>query len=142
MTELHHFTFENSPLISNNIESMDINTETGEVYIGTDRGLCSYMSDATDSAVELVKDDVYAFPNPVPSGYNGLITVRGLTFDADVKILTIDGRLVNQGRSNGGTFTWNGCDLSGRRVASGVYMIAVATSEGKSGVVAKIAVVH
>ena len=142
LEEVHHFTFENSPLLSNNIESITINPETGEVYFGTDRGLCSYMGDATDAAVDMVKDDVYAFPNPVPSSYNGLITVRGLTFDADVKILTVDGRLVHQGRSNGGTFTWNGCDLSGRRVASGVYMIATATSEGKSGVVCKIAIVH
>ncbi len=141
MTEVHHFTFENSPLLSNTIESIAINSATGEVYFGTTNGLCSYMSDATDSAVELVKNDVYAFPNPVPSNYNGLITVRGLTYDADVKILSVDGRLVAQGRSNGGTFTWNGRDFSGRRVASGVYMIAVATSEGKSGVVAKVAIV-
>lgn len=142
LSEVHHFTFENSPLLSNVIESIAINPTTGEVYFGTDRGLCSYMSDATESATAMVKDNVFAFPNPVPSSYNGLITVRGLTFDADVKILTVDGRLVYQGRSNGGTFTWNGCDRSGRRVASGVYMIATATSEGKTGVVAKIAMVH
>ena len=142
LSEVHHFTFENSPLLSNVVESIAINPTTGEVYFGTDRGLCSYMGDATDSSIEMVKDNVYAFPNPVPSSYNGLITVRGLTFDADVKILTVDGRLVYQGRSNGGTFTWNGCDRSGRRVASGVYMIATATSEGKTGVVAKIAMVH
>ncbi|MBQ9672505.1 MAG: Por secretion system protein [Prevotella sp.] len=142
LSEVHHFTFENSPLLSNVVESIAINPTTGEVYFGTDRGLCSYMGDATDSSIEMVKDNVYAFPNPVPSSYNGLITVRGLTFDADVKILTVDGRLVYQGRSNGGTFTWNGCDRSGRRVASGVYMIATATKEGKTGVVAKIAMVH
>lgn len=142
LSEVHHFTFENSPLLSNVVESIAINPTTGEVYFGTDRGLCSYMSDATESAIAMVKDNVFAFPNPVPSSYNGLITVRGLTFDADVKILTVDGRLVYQGRSNGGTFTWNGCDRSGRRVASGVYMIATATSEGKTGVVAKIAMVH
>ena len=88
------------------------------------------------------KDDVYAFPNPVPSGYKGLITVRGLSFDADVKILTVSGKLVAQGRSNGGTFTWNGCDQQGRRVASGVYMVATATSNGDKGVVCKIAIIN
>jgi hypothetical protein len=141
MTQLHHFTTENSPLISDNIQSIAINPTTGEVFIGTDQGLCSYMGDATAAVDEMVKDDVYAFPNPVPSGYNGLITVRGLSFDADVKILSTNGRIVAQGRSNGGTFTWNGRDLSGRRVASGVYMIATATSDGKAGVVAKVAIV-
>jgi hypothetical protein len=142
LQEIHHFTFENSPLLSNVVESIAINDDTGEVFFGTENGLCSYMSDATKSAVELVKDDVYAYPNPVPSTYDGLISVRGLTFDADVKILSVDGRLVAQGRSNGGMFTWNGRDTSGRRVASGVYMIAVATSDGKSGVVSKVAIVN
>lgn len=140
--QLHHFTTEDSPLLSDNIESLAINPTTGEVFFGTDKGLCSYMSDATTAIDEMKKDDVYAFPNPVPSDYQGLITVRGLSMDADVKILTISGRVVAQGRSNGGTFTWNGRDQSNKRVASGVYMIATATSDGKRGVVAKIAVVH
>jgi hypothetical protein len=88
------------------------------------------------------KDDVYAYPNPVEPGYTGLITVTGLSFDADVKILSPSDKLVSQGRSNGGTYTWDGCDLHGNRVASGVYMVAVATSDGKSGVVSKIAIVR
>ena len=142
MEQLHHFTTDSSPILSNTIESVAISPETGEVYIGTDEGLCSYMSDATAPVDNMTKDNVYAFPNPVPSGYNGLITIRGLSFDADVKILTIDGRLVAQGRSNGGTFTWNGRDQQGRRVASGVYMIATATKDGKSGVVSKVAIVN
>ena len=142
MTEIHHFTTDNSPILSNSIESLAINHQTGELFIGTDIGLCSYMSDATAAVETMSKNSVYAFPNPVPSGYNGLITIRGLSFDADVKILTISGRLVAEGRSNGGTFTWNGRDSQGRRVASGVYMIATATSDGKAGVVAKVAVVN
>ena len=100
------------------------------------------MSDATSSSIEMNKDHVYAYPNPVVSGYDGLITVVGLSFNSDVKILSTSGQLIAQGRSNGGTFTWNGCDSRGRRVASGVYMVAAATSEGKKGVVCKIAVIH
>ncbi len=142
MQQLQHFTVENSPLLSNIIESIAINDETGEVFFGTDKGLCSYMADATAAVNEMTKDNVYAFPNPVPSGYNGLITVRGLSFDADVKIITTSGKLVAQGRSNGGTFTWNGCDTKGRRVASGIYMIVTAKSDGTKGVVNKIAVIH
>jgi flagellar hook assembly protein FlgD len=100
------------------------------------------MSDATNSATEMKKDDVYAYPNPVEPGYTGLITVVGLSFDADVKILTSSGRLVAQGRSNGSTFTWDGCDQQGKRVASGIYMIATATSNGSDGIVGKIAVIR
>lgn len=142
MEQLQHFTTANSPLLSDNIESIAINHRTGEVFFGTDQGLCSYMSDATEAAIEMVKDDVYAYPNPVVSGYEGLITVVGLSRNADVKILTASGVLIAEGRSNGGTFTWDGRDLQGRRVASGIYMVAAATSEGKKGVVCKIAVIR
>ena len=142
MTQLQNFTTANSPLLSDNIVSITIDNQTGEVFFGTENGLCSYMSDATEAAIEMVKDDVYAYPNPVTSAYNGLISVVGLSMNADVKILTASGQLVAQGRSNGGTFTWDGRDRQGRRVASGVYMVATATSDGKKGVVCKIAVIN
>ena len=142
MEQVYNFTAENSPLLSNTIESIAINHRTGEVFFGTEEGLCSYMSEATEASIEMVKGDVYAYPNPVVSGYDGLITVVGLSYDANVKILSVSGQLVAQGRSNGGTFTWNGRDRQGQRVASGVYMVATATSEGKKGVVCKIAVIH
>ena len=142
MEQLKNFTSSNSPLISNNIESLAIDHSTGEVFIGTDQGLCSYMSDATSVSIEMVKDDVYAYPNPVVSGYDGLITIVGLTRDADVKILTVNGQLVAQGRSNGGSFTWNGRDSGGKRVASGVYMVATAKSDGTKGTVCKIAIIR
>ena len=142
MEQLLHFTTENSPLLSDNIESLAYDGTTGKLYIGTDAGLCSYRTDAEAASVEMVKDDVYAYPNPVQPGYEGTIAVRGLTRDADVKIVSTSGLLVYQGRSNGGLFTWNGCDMAGRRVASGIYMVCAATSKGESGVVCKIAIVR
>ena len=143
LTQLAHFTSENSNLFSDNIESIAINNQTGEVFFGTDKGLCSYMSDATEVADKLKKDDVYAYPNPVRPDYTGLITITGLTYDADIKIVTSNGTLVAQGRSNGGSFTWDGCDQSnGKRVASGVYMVLAATNEGNKGTVCKIAIIR
>ncbi len=142
MTQLQHFTAENSPLLSNNVQYISINHSSGEVFFLTDKGLCSYIADATVASDDMQKDNVYAYPNPVEPGYTGLITVVGLSFDADVKILTSSGRLVAQGRSNGGTFTWDGCDQQGKRVASGVYMVAAATSDGNKGVVCKLAIIN
>jgi ligand-binding sensor domain-containing protein len=142
MEQIQHFTNLDSDILSNNIESLAINNTTGEVFIGTDKGLCSYMSDATQTFDEMTKDNVYAYPNPVRPEYNGLITITGLTYNADVKIVTSNGALVAEGKSNGGTFTWNGCDKKGKRVASGVYMVETATEEGKKGVVCKIAIVR
>ena len=141
-TQEQHFTTDNSKLLSNTIESIAINDQTGEVFFGTERGLCSYVSDATQTNTEMNKDNVWAYPNPVTPEYNGLITVTGLTLNADVKILSANGALVAEGRSNGGTFTWDGNDQKGRRVASGIYMVVTATSDGNKGTVCKIAIVR
>ena len=43
---IHHFTTDNSPIPSNYIESIAVNHYTGEVFIGTDKGIASYKSDA------------------------------------------------------------------------------------------------
>ena len=143
LTQLQHFTSQNSMLLSDNIESIAINDQTGEVFFGTDKGLCSYMSDATAVNEEMTKDNVWAYPNPVRPDYTGLITITGLNYDTDVKIVTASGTLVAEGRSNGGTFTWDGCDQhNGKRVASGVYMVLAATAEGNKGTVCKIAIVR
>ena len=142
LSEIQHFTTENSNLLSNIINSIAINDKTGEVFFGTDKGLCSYMSDATATNDEMTKDNVYAYPNPVRPDYKGLITVIGLSYNADVKIVTTNGVLVAEGKSNGGTFTWNGTDLKGQRVASGIYMVETATQTGESGTVCKIAIVN
>lgn len=142
LTQIHHFTTGNSSLLSNTVESIAINNTTGEVFFGTEKGLCSFISDATTTMTEMSKDNVYAYPNPVTPDYTGLITIVGLTLNADVKILSSSGKLIAEGRSNGGMFTWDGCDRNGNRVASGIYMVATATSEGKKGTVCKIAIVR
>lgn len=141
LSQVQHFTTSNSPLISDKIESIAINEANGEVYFATEKGLCSYVSDATATNDEMNKDNVWAYPNPVHSNYNGLITITGLSYDADVKIVTANGVLVAQGRSTGGTFTWNGSDLNGKRVASGIYMVETATQNGEKGTVCKIAII-
>lgn len=142
MKQVQHFLSSNSKLLSNDIESIAINDKTGEVFIGTEKGLCSYMSDATKPSDNPGGEDTYAYPNPVRPGYTGLITVVGLAYNSDVKIVTTNGVLVAKGTSNGGTFTWDGNDLNGKRVASGVYMVQTADQEGNNGTVCKIAVVN
>ena len=142
MVQTQHFTTDNSALLSNTINSIAINNTTGEVYFGTDKGLCSYVSDATESNNEMTTDNVWAYPNPVEPGYTGNITITGLTLNADIKILAANGAIVNEGHSNGGTYVWDGCDQKGRRVASGIYMVATATSKGEKGTVCKIAIVR
>ena len=78
----------------------------------------------------------------VKPDYTGPINITGLSYNADVKITTANGTLVKEGRSNGGLFTWDGCNKNGQRVASGIYMVEVATQNGQKGVVCKIAIIR
>ena len=142
MQQLQNFTSSNSKLISNNVANITINPSSGEVFFLSDKGLCSYLSDATEPVEQMNDDQVYAYPNPVTPDYSGLITITGLSYDADVKITSSNGALIAEGRSNGGMFTWDGCDRQGRRVASGVYMVITATRDGNKGTVCKIAVIN
>lgn len=142
ITQLQHFTADNSPLLSNNVNSMTLDDATGEMFIATNMGLCSYTSHFADNSQGMTKDNVWAYPNPVRPGYTGPITITGIKNGATVKIVTSSGSLVNEGTANNGQYKWYGLDLNGRRVASGVYMVEVATSEGEKGVVCKIAIVN
>lgn len=135
---IHHFTQENSPLLSNSIQSIAIHPRTGEVFIGTSKGLVSYQSDAIEAKDSFVKDDVYAYPNPVKPDYSGVITVTGLVENTDVKITNVSGKLIYSGTSVGGQFTWDGKNLQGNRVPSGVYFVLAADSQGKEGIATKI----
>lgn len=140
--QLQHFTRSNSPLLSDYIESVAINDNTGEVFFGTDLGLCSYQSDANAINEEMTKDNVWAYPNPVKPDFTGYITITGLSNNADIKIVTSNGTLIHQGKSNGGTYRWDGCDLKGKKAASGIYMVETATNEGDKGTVCKIAIIR
>ncbi len=138
---IHHFQTDNSPLLSDNIQCIAVHPTTGLVMIGTDKGLCSYMSDAAEAQEELNSDNITAYPNPVRPDYNGVVTIDGLTMDAEVKICSSTGQLINSGRSNGGRFTWNCRTKGGRRVSSGVYNVIANTSDGKKAIVARIVVI-
>lgn len=142
METIHHFTEENSQLLSNSIESIAIHPRTGEVFIGTSKGLVSYQSDATEAESSFKESHVRAYPNPVRPDYNGVITVTGMVYDSDVKVVDTAGHLIYQGTSLGGQFTWDGRNRQGRRVATGIYMVLAADSEGKEGVVTKIAFIR
>lgn len=139
---LAHFMKEDTPLLSNNIQCLAIHPTTGTVMIGTDMGLCSYVSDATMAEEELKEENIIAYPNPVTPDYNGPITIKGLSFDSEVKVCSTSGQLVWSGRSNGGTCTWNGLNKQGKRVASGIYHVIASNAEGKKAVVTRIIVIR
>lgn len=137
--ELKHFTLNNSPLPSNNIISLSIDSK-GTVFIGTDKGLMAYSTGVTKGSDNF--SDVYVYPNPVRPDYTGLITVTGLKSGSHVKITDVKGNLIIEGNSLGGQFVWNGQNYRGRRVDTGIYLVFGSSEDGAEGVVTKIMIVN
>ncbi len=135
-TIIHHFTTDNSPLLTNEIKNIGIDNNTGEVFFGTNLGVISFMSDATPGAKNF--DKLKIFPNPVRPEYEGEITIQGLIDNTLVKITDINGNLIYQTISNGGTATWNGKTFNGNRPSTGVYLVYCINQDGTQNKLGKI----
>lgn len=119
--EILHFTVENSPLLSNNILDIAVNNYSGDVYIATDRGLCSYRGTATAYYNE--NEKIVTYPNPVTPDYSGNIYIRNIPHNSKVKITDISGGLIFQGQAEGNQLVWNGTALNGKRPSSGILLV-------------------
>jgi len=134
--QIQHFTAENSPLLSNNILSMAINQNSGEVFIGTGRGIISYRSDAIEGDDRC--HDTYVYPNPVYHDYEGPIAVKGVVSNGNIKITDISGTLVYETTALGGQAIWNGRNFKGEKAHSGVYLVFCSNEEGKNTCITKL----
>lgn len=134
---IYHFTTANSPLPSNNVNDITVDNSTGRVFFATDRGLVSFRSGSSKPQDDL--QDAFVYPNPVRPGYDFFekkIKIQNISENVNIKITDIEGNLVAEAQSNrnqrfkgynleidGGTAFWNGKNLVGTSVASGVYLI-------------------
>ena len=153
---IHHFTKENSPLPSNNINDISINYSNGKVYFATDNGLVSYNTGSTSSVENF--SNTYVYPNPVRPEFNTefeKVKITGLTQNVNIKITDIEGNLVAEAQSNinsryrnfnleidGGTAFWNGKNLRNRLVSSGVYIIMLSDLDSYETKVLKLMIVR
>jgi len=137
---IYNFTMENSPLLSDRIISITIDPISGEVFFGTDKGMASFRSTATQSTNRFA--DVKIFPNPVNADFNGQVAINGLYRDAIVKITDMGGRLIWQTQANGGTAIWNARQVNGNRVNTGMYLVFATAEDGSERHVGKIAVIE
>ena len=132
----------NSPLLSDKIISVAIDDNAGIVYAATENGLTSFETPFIKPAESF--DKLFVYPNPyyIPAD-SKLLTIDGLIRDTELKILTIDGRVVSQFFSPGGrTAYWDGRDDNGNLVNSGVYLIVAFDRDGNNIVTGKVAVLR
>jgi hypothetical protein len=138
--ELLHFTSTNSPMLSDNIVAININSLTGEVWFGTSEGIVSYRGDATAG-----NDDysaIYVFPNPVREDFEGVVTITGLVENSSVKITDVSGNLVYETTSAGGQATWDLRNFRSARVTTGVYLVFCRNDDGSLSGVTKMLVIR
>jgi hypothetical protein len=138
--EIFKFNSENSPLFSDNVRSIAINDDNGEVFFGTDKGILSFKGQATKGGEEY--QDVYVYPNPVRENYRGDITVTGLVANVNVKITDISGNLVYETQALGGQAIWDGKNFSGERVSTCVYLVFCSNEDGTKTYVTKLLFIH
>jgi hypothetical protein len=134
--QIRNFNEQNSPLLSNYIIALAIDQKTGEVYIGTNRGLISYKSDAIEG--DGACNDVLVYPNPVRENYDGPVAIKGLVPNGNVKITDVSGNIVYETTSLGTQAVWYGKNFNGEKVHTGVYLVFSTDEEGKNTCVTKL----
>jgi len=153
---IYHFTKDNSPLPTNDVLSVALDETNGVVYFATDKGLVSFNSET--SVPEINLEEAFVFPNPVRPDFNindKKIKIRGISGNVNIKITDIEGNLVTEAETrtntkfngynleiDGGTALWNGKNMSGRTVATGVYMVMISDLDSFETKVLKLMVVR
>ena len=134
-TTYHHFTMENSPLLSNTVTDIAIDDD-GNVYFATDKGIISYKGTATTGGE--TNSNVIVYPNPVRPENSDLVGIKGLVTDALVKITTTSGAFVTHLQAEGGQAIWDCTDINGSKVQPGIYLIFVSDETGKETYATKV----
>lgn len=137
---IYQFNTSNSPLPSNTINDIDINGVTGEVFFATSKGMVSFKGSSTTAGENL--NNVYVYPNPVRPEFTGTVKISGLLDKANVKISDIEGNLVHEAISEGGTIEWDTTAFGKYKVASGVYMIFISAEDGIETTVKKVMIIR
>ena len=139
MQLIHHFTKDNCPLPSNDVYDVAIDGSNGMVYFATLKGLIGYKGFATEGGDNM--DDVYTFPNPANEKQHDFVTIRGLIEGVNVKIVDIEGNLVYETTSKGGSIQWDLTAFGKYKVASGVYIALITNDDGSKTQTTKILVI-
>lgn len=139
-TILNRLTKSNSGLIDDRINYLCSDKNTGRLFVATQSGLCSFQTVAVQAQTDCSK--ITAGPNPYIIPNNNLLRISGLVENSSVKILTLSGKLVIDFVSPGGKIAnWDGKDMNGNLVASGIYLIAGYNQDGTKVCTGKVAIV-
>jgi len=158
---IYHFTKDNSPLPTNNITDMSIDSSTGVVYFSTPNGLVAFKGLSKEPSNNL--ENIIVYPNPVrpqmvknllgfsPTDIGKGIKIEGLTENVNIKITDVSGNLVSDANTStqsgnlsineGGFAIWNGKNFNNNIVATGVYFIMITDLDSQETTIEKVMIV-
>lgn len=140
-TLLARYNTINSPLPTNKILSIAVSPLTGVAYFGTEKGLIALNTIAVKPLETC--DKIKVGPNPFIIPADSKLKIDGLVAESTVKIMTISGTLVSEFETPGGRIAeWDGRDLNGNLVSSGIYIIAGYNKDASQVCTGKVAVVR
>lgn len=140
---INQFDSKNSPLAGDIIKSITFNENTGVAYIGTDFGLSTLTTESVKPDSDF--DELFVYPNPFVLNSSGddRLTIDGLIENSLIKILTVNGTLVNEFSTPGGRIAfWDGKSIDGKLVSSGTYLIVAYDEEANNIATTKVAVIR
>ena len=135
-----NFNINNSPIPSNKILDIVINNVTGEVFILSDQGMVSYLSDASKSSKDY--SNIKIFPNPISLKKNQLLSFQNLVDNSIIKIMTISGKVISSFQSSGGGASWNLRDMNNNLVPTGIYLVYLSDDIGNDSFIQQILITN
>lgn len=139
---ISQYDSKNSPLPSDDIKSIAFDAKNGIAYIGTDYGLAALQTSSVQPLQSF--SEVFVYPNPFVVGDGAIsLTIDGLVGNSSIKIFTISGKLISDFTSPGGRIAfWDGKDLNGNLVPTGIYVIVAYDQEANNVKTSKVAVIR
>ena len=131
-----HYTTENSGLPHPVVNSVFVDSDIGETYLGTEKGLAIFSGPYSEYKSDFSK--IVGGPNPYILNDGSCFILKNLVPNATVKIVNINGRLTKiltqeNGMVQGSRASWDGRDSNNELVPSGIYLYLVYNEEGLTG---------
>ncbi|RMG40687.1 MAG: hypothetical protein D6732_03080 [Methanobacteriota archaeon] len=126
-------------LPSEKIHSVYLDESSGDLYLGTDAGLAVIRNNPFASAFEnLERVKVGPIPFVVTDGNDNMLNFYNLIPGSEVRILTVNGDLIrvlhpeNIEEVRGSQAQWDGRNMEGKLVSSGVYLYLISAGDGQA----------
>lgn len=123
--EFTYYSFLNSDLVSDNIQKIYFNDNSGYIYVSTDKGFS--VREPLFGLPEDNLEEVIAFPNPYVIKSSDDLLRFNYAYDAEVIIYSVAGEQIIQMPLQ----DWDGTNAQGEDVASGVYIFVLINDAGE-----------